>query len=91
MDSCANQQGCTDCAGEGRSWCHAINPECDEVERFDDGFSIGWFYCEAKTGAPLTLSTIFERPQTLRDLSHQGLSPSLSLGELTHPYLSEET
>ena len=87
MDSCANQEGSTDCAGEGRSWCHAIDPECDEVERLENGLSVGWFYCEAKTGAPLTLSTINNDPQTFRDLSHQGVSHSLSLGELTHTYL----
>ena len=92
MDSCANQHGCTDCAGEGRSWCHAIDPECDEVERLENGFSVGWFYCDAKIGAPIILSTTFEHLKTLGDVSHHGVSQSLSLGELTHPYLlSEET
>ena len=90
MESCANQRGCTDCAGEGRSWCHAIDPECDEVERLENGFSVGWFYCDAKIGAPIILSTTFEHPETLGDVSHHGVSQSLSLGELTHPYLLSE-
>ena len=54
MDSCANQQGCTDCAAEGRTWCPTINDECAEVERDTDGTSLGWFWCEAGTIAPPT-------------------------------------
>ena len=51
-DSCANQRGCTDCAGEGRTWCYPTNMECDEVVRDAGGTSQGWFWCEAGTTPP---------------------------------------
>lgn len=51
--SCANQEDCTDCASEGRSWCHPTNYDCDEVERHANGTSKGWSYCKADTDAPV--------------------------------------
>ena len=41
----ANQEGCTDCNGEGRAWCHTTEFECDGVEYDTDGNAQGWFYC----------------------------------------------
>ena len=41
----ANQEGCTDCNGEGRAWCHTTEFECDGVEHDIDGNAQGWFYC----------------------------------------------
>ena len=58
-ESCTNQQGCTDCAGEGRTRCVSANPDCDEVERDRDGVSQGWFWCDADTVVPTT-GTAFE-------------------------------
>ena len=58
-ESCTNQQGCTDCANEGRTWCVSANPDCDEVERDADGFSQGWFWCEPDT-VTSTTGTDFE-------------------------------
>ena len=52
MDSCANQQGCTDCASEGRSWCYSTSYDCDEVESDSNGDSEGWFWCNAETVSP---------------------------------------
>ena len=52
MESCANQQGCTDCAGEGRTWCHSTDYDCDEVVRNSNGDSEGWFWCESGTVTP---------------------------------------
>ena len=45
LDSCANQQGCTDCDGSDRPWCATIDDECGEVERNSNGTSRGWFWC----------------------------------------------
>ena len=53
MESCGNQQGCTDCAGEGRTWCHSTDKDCDEVVRGNNGTSEGWFWCEAGTVSPI--------------------------------------
>ena len=46
LDSCANQQGCTDCDGSDRTWCEAINEECNEVQRDSNGTSQAWFWCD---------------------------------------------
>ena len=45
-DSCANQQGCTDCDRGGYTWCHPTNLECDTVERKENGDTNGWFRCD---------------------------------------------
>ena len=52
MSSCANQQGCTDCTGVGRTWCQPTDIDCDEVVRDSNGASEGWFWCEAETATP---------------------------------------
>ena len=61
MDSCANQQGCTDCAAEGRTWCLPTNHECAEVERDTDGTSLNWFWCEEGTIPPPTAGISSEK------------------------------
>ena len=45
QESCANQRGCTDCDESGYTWCEPTNPECDTVERLENGDSSNWFRC----------------------------------------------
>ena len=52
LDSCADQEGCTDCDESGRTWCQSANTECDKVERDSDGNSQGWFWCAADPVSP---------------------------------------
>ena len=64
---CANQQGCGDCAGEGRTWCPSTELECVEVERNIDGTSLGWFWCTQEAVDPSTgISFECERYSILR-------------------------
>ena len=83
-DSCANQQGCTDCAAEGRKWCFPTDPQCDVVERNTDGASENWFWCEVEIIASSTPGISSESKRVYicvhlnRRISFQGLKIHLN-------------
>ena len=59
-DSCANQQGCTDCDESGYTWCQPTNFECDTVERDGNGDSEEWFRCDKGKTIHLLTGITFE-------------------------------